>query len=81
MRAHCPACHTEALLFGLGFVISGLSAGVYCPKSHGSFPHQQMTPSPPNSIAVAVAEMEGSSQGRKERELLVGLTPEGPIAL
>lgn len=80
MGACCPACRTEVRLFGLGFVGSGLSAGIYCTKSFESFPRRQGTPSPQNAVAVAAAGMEGSSQGIKERELLAGLFPKGPIA-
>lgn len=81
MGACCPACSTEVLLFGLGFVGSGPSAGIYCTKSFESFPRRQGIPSPQNVVAVAVAGRESSSQGIKERELLAGLFPKGPIAL
>lgn len=81
MGVCCPACCTKGLPFGLDFIGSCPSAGISCTKSFESFPHQQGIPSPQNIVAVAVAEMEGSSQGIKERELLAGLFPKGPIAL
>lgn len=71
---------SKVLSFGLGFIGSGPSAGIYCTKSLRSFPHQQGTPSPDDVVAIAVAEMEASSQGIKQRELLARLFPKGPIA-
>lgn len=69
------------LPFGLGFVGSGSSAGIYCTKSFRSSPHQLGIPSPYDVVSVAVAEMDATSQGMKAWELLAGLFPKGPIAL